>query len=60
MTIVQLIEVLCRLVGDMANIIDRLSARLIENGILTEGEYSELQEIRKRIETIEIVPPDEK
>lgn len=60
MTIVQLIETMCRLVGDMANVIDRLSARLIENGILTEGEYSELQEIRKRIETIGIFPPDEK
>lgn len=60
MTVVQLIEMLCGLVGDMASIIDRLSARLIESGILTEGEYSDMQEIRKRIETIGILPPDEK
>ena len=60
MTIVQLIESLCGLVGDMAAIINRLSARLVENGILTEGEYSEMQDIRKRIETIGIFPPEEK
>ena len=60
MTIVQLIESMCGLVGDMAAIINRLSARLVENGILTEGEYAEIKEIRKRIDTIGISPPDDK
>lgn len=60
MTIVQLIESLCGLVGDMAAIINWLSARLVENGILTEGEYAEIKEIRKRINAIGISPPDDK
>lgn len=54
MTIAELIEYLCTLVGEMAGIIERLSLRLQQSGIMTEGEHEEVEKIRKRISAIGI------
>lgn len=56
MTIAQLIESLCILIGEMASLIDRLALRLLQTGIMTEGELSEIAEIRKRIDAVGISP----
>lgn len=58
MTIAQLIETLCLLVGEMADLTDSLAMRLLQAGCMTEGEAEQLQEIHKRIEAIDISPPD--
>lgn len=56
MTIAQLIESLCILIGEMASLIDWLALRLLQTGIMTEGELSEIAEIRKRIDAVGISP----
>lgn len=58
MTIAQLIETLCLLVGEMADLTDSLAMRLLQAGCMTEGEAEQIQEIHKRIEAIGISPPD--
>ena len=58
MTIAQLIETLCKLIGDLAGITDHLAMRLLQAGCMTEGEARQLKEIRQRIEAIGIAPPD--
>ena len=58
MTIAQLIETLCLLVGEMADLTDSLAMRLLQAGCMTEGEAEQLQEIHKRIEAIGRSPPD--
>lgn len=57
MTIAQLIETLCKLIGDLAGITDHLAMRLLQAGCMTEGEARQLKEIRQRIEAIGISPP---
>lgn len=57
MTIAELIESLCNTIGEMADIINRLSLRLQQTGTMTEGELEELERIRKRISAIGI--PDD-
>lgn len=57
MTIAELIESLCNTIGEMADIINRLSLRLQQTGTMTEGEREELERIRKRISAIGI--PDD-
>ena len=57
MTIAQLIENLCILIGEMASLIDKLVMRLMQTGCMTEGEISEVREIQRRIEAIGISPP---
>ena len=57
MTIAQLIENLCILIGEMASLIDNLAMRLMQTGCMTEGEFSEVREIQRRIEAIGISPP---
>ena len=57
MTIAQLIEILCGLVGEMASVIDQLSLRLLQTGNLTEGEALHIHEIEDRIRAIGISPP---
>ena len=57
MTIAQLIETLCLLVGEMADLTDSLAMRLLQAGCMTEGEAEQLNEIHNRIEAIGISPP---
>ena len=59
MTIPELIETLCRLISEMAAIIDQLSLRLQQTGNMTEGEAAQVREIRKRIEGIGISPQED-
>lgn len=54
MTIAQLIENLCILIGEMASLIDKLVMRLMQTGCMTEGEISEVREIQRRIQAIGI------
>lgn len=58
MTIAELIESLCKIIGDMADVIGQLSLRLQQAGIMTEGEWQEVEEIRKRISAIGITTED--
>lgn len=58
MTIAQLIETLCLLVGEMADLTDSLAMHMLQAGCMTEGEAEQLEEIHKRIEAIGISPPD--
>ena len=58
MTIAQLIETLCEMIGEMAGLIDHLAMRLMQAGCMTEGELSQLEEIRRRIEAVGISPPN--
>lgn len=58
MTIAELIESLCSTIGSMADIINRLSLRLQQTGVMTEGEQQEIEEIRKRISAIGISTED--
>ena len=58
MTIAELIESLCGLVGEMAKLIDELAMRLMQAGCMTEGEMSQLREIQRRTEAIGISPPE--
>lgn len=60
MTIPELIETLCCVIGEMARIIDLLSTRLMQTGMMTEGEAQQVQEIQKRIKGIGISPPQNK
>ena len=60
MTIPALIETLCCMIGEMARIIDLLSTRLMQTGMMTEGEAQQVQEIQKRIKGIGISPPQNK
>ncbi len=60
MTIPELIETLCCMIGEMARIIDLLSTRLMQTGMMTEGEAQQVQEIQKRIKGIGISPPQNK
>lgn len=60
MTIPELIETLCCMIGEMARIIDLLSTRLMQTGMMTEGEVQQVQEIQKRIKGIGISPPQNK
>ena len=57
MTIAQLIETLCALIGELAKLTDTLAMRLMQAGCMTEGEADQLKEIRKRIDAIGISPP---
>lgn len=59
MTIPELIETLCCMIGEMARIIDLLSTRLMQTGMMTEGEAQQVQEIQKRIKGIGISPPEQ-
>lgn len=58
MTIAALIEFLCNTIGDMADVINQLSYHLQQTGTMTEGEYQEIEEIRKRISAIGITTED--
>lgn len=60
MTIPELIETLCCMIGEMARVIDLLSTRLMQTGMMTEGEAQQVQEIQKRIKGIGISPPQNK
>lgn len=60
MTIPELIETLCCMIGEMARIIDLLSTRLMQTGMMTEGEAQQVHEIQKRIKGIGISPPQNK
>lgn len=57
MTIAQLIEILCTLVEELTELVDQLSMRLLQAGSMTEGEFSQVQEILKRVDAIGISPP---
>ena len=57
MTIVQLIDVLCELIEEMATLISHLSMRLLQTGCMTEGELQQVREIQQRIDAIGISPP---
>lgn len=60
MTIAELIEYLCVTIGEMAGIINTLSLRVQQTGSMTEGEYLEIQKIRKRISAIGIPIEDDR
>lgn len=60
MTIAELIEYLCDTIGEMAGIINALSLRIQQTGSMSEGEYLEIQEIRKRISAIGIPIEDDR
>lgn len=54
MTIAELIESLCTTIEEMAGMIDHLSIRLLQSGTMTEGEWEEVERIRKRLSAIGI------
>ena len=54
MSITELISSLCSTIGEMSAVIDELSNRLMMSGALTSGEAEQIDEIRKRIQTIGI------
>lgn len=59
MTIPQLIETLCKVIGELAELTDYLAIRLLQTGTMTEGEAERVREIQQRIKGIEISPPKE-
>lgn len=54
MTIAELISSLCSTIGEMSTIINELSNRLMISGTLTRGEAEQIDEIRKRLQTMGI------
>lgn len=60
MTIPQLIETLCNVIGELAELTEYLAMRLLQTGTMTEGEAERVQEIQHRIKGIGISPPEEK
>ena len=54
MSIAELISSLCSTIEEMASVIDELSERLMLSGTMTEGEAEQIEEIRKRIQTMGI------
>lgn len=54
MTIAELIENLCIIIAEMADLINRLSLRLQQTGVMTEGEQAEIDRVRRRIAAVGI------
>ena len=54
MTIAELIEFLCLTIGDMAVLIDKMAERLLQSGMISNGELESIEEIKHRIQSIEI------
>ncbi|MBR7174992.1 MAG: hypothetical protein IKD50_11275, partial [Clostridia bacterium] len=59
MTIPELIETLCSVIGELAALTDYLAMRLLQTGTMTEGEAERVREIQKHIEGIGISPPEQ-
>ena len=59
MTIPELIETLCNVIGELAALTDDLAMRLLQTGTMTEGEAERVREIQKRIKGIGISPPEQ-
>ena len=59
MTIPELIETLCSVIGELAALTDDLAMRLLQTGTMTEGEAERVREIQKHIEGIGISPPEQ-
>ena len=54
MTIAELIEYLCRTIGDMAGLIEDMAGRLLQAGAISDDELKAIADIQRRVKSIKI------
>lgn len=54
MTIAELIEYLCRTIGDMAVLIEEMADRLLQTGSISDDELKTIEDIQRRVKSFKI------